>query len=336
MNKKGVFFTLLSLVMSIVLVTFFSYEFEPKVDDEIVVIKSALESLNFLMLDVNDYYLPRALYISGYRALESMTWAQNQTGFFTDPRHRFEEALWNGTLHNVTINGSQTNLILPLMENNTLRYLLEKIKNITSQEFNVNMTYQKPHNITIEDEDAFELKITMKINYILNDSKLESEWNRTSRIVTYIDVYGLTEPLEFIISPNGSARHSINQYYGSIGNTSQFLSLYQSDIYYKSEKAPSFWNRMQNQIIPSECCGFERLIHPDQLPASINNDTNRSYVDYLFWKDILPDNEQFNCSGDNYTYIYTLDIPNIPAEFKIDFEHLESYNITHNASSICP
>ena len=102
-NKKGMYFTLLTIAFLVIFLFFFTTHTYRRLTDKMFVIESRVMSMNSFLQDV-ERDLERGLYISSFRAVLSLQNYMTTKGRFYDNIHQsFKESIINGTINTTPV-----------------------------------------------------------------------------------------------------------------------------------------------------------------------------------------------------------------------------------------
>jgi len=317
-NKKGMYFTILTISFLVIFLFFFTTHTYRKLTDKMFVIESRVTSMDSFLHDV-ERDLERGLYISSFRAILSLQDYMTTKGeFFSNFSNSFKEAVVNGT-----INGTPVSL---MFDSTTDSRIVGWIDNIKRQAHKLNLNLNiSILNFTLYQSDPWRIKIGINVSIILNDSTQIAEWRKQSYIETFIHIEGLEDPLYIV---NGLGRYSnlINRtpyennfthFNGSEWNVSNLIEHFENSLYLDNPSAPSFLMRFENNLDPSPN-GIESIVNLQELsnrftPEELTIYYDKSVVDYIYWSSQNPD-------------IYRINFT--PSWYKIDNEHRATYNVT--------
>jgi len=178
LKKKGIFFTLLSImIITILFMLFTSKEYITNID-RMPVIKERITKVDNFVRNLEESYIERTLKYSTYNALRAITlYIENQSRFFNTTRDfncAFETVVMTGTLSNTSWSTLITDTyfnITPELANNTGSFLGNRVEwfganhilaqmfiphtsgNLESAEFKMNWQYPPPKdfkNVSLE------------------------------------------------------------------------------------------------------------------------------------------------------------------------------------------
>ena len=240
MNKRGIFFTILViLIFSLFLAsfTFYSGIKERKTTQKRV------ESMNSFLLSVEED-LPRKLFVSGFRSIFILETKIIDSGnYISNPESRMEEMIFNGTL-----DGESQELMLGATYPEIISSVQERADKI-----NVNLTLGNPV-FSVEQEDPWNVKFTLEVDLSMQDKSGLASWSKTETITAYVPVQNFEDPI-YVVNTNGLVINKIIRSPYSVfvsGNDYTNLSLHSENSYYIADSdAPSFIDRLQGVISES-------------------------------------------------------------------------------------
>ncbi|MBD3252169.1 hypothetical protein GF386_00365 [Candidatus Pacearchaeota archaeon] len=305
MNKKGVFFTIITIsLLSLFLISYSIYSY---VNNRESINQRVKTMNNFVYLVEQD--LPRKLYVSGFRGLfliekrisENLTYTDNVT-------ENFEEFFFQGTIDGY-IKNSELNV--------TEGVLFEDIASSFNKKaniINVNISMNN-ENVKIEQEDPWNVKFTLEVNIFIEDLAGLASWNSTKNFTARVPIEGFEDPV-YTVNTNALAPNKINKtiYTGFSNTDSTNLSGHSQNSYYiESSSAPSFLMRLEGDL-SSDINGVESLVNRPKLEIVGISTKDKSCVDHVYF------NETYN-PGSNL-------IQDMPNWFRLDNAHLSIYNAT--------
>jgi len=252
-NKKAMFFTLLAIAMlSLFLITYSSYSI---IKDRSAIDKRISTMNNFVFSLEED--MSRQIYISTYRAILGIeNYITSEGEFITDSKTTIEEALLNGTINEISID---------LMEDYRLKDWSSRVSEISGK-MNLLVNYSLKE-ISVSQEDPWNVKVETKIDFFIRDKAGLASWNRTSIIITKVEITGFEDPL-YLIKTNGKITNKVDktiyQPFTDEDDVSN-LTLHVNDSYYiASSSAPSFLDRLEGNIVANSN-GIESLVNLEKL-----------------------------------------------------------------------
>ncbi len=266
-NKKGIFFTILVLV--ILTLFFLSYSFLSGFQER-KTIQKRIETMNSFLFSIEEN-LQRQLFISGYRIIFLMEQRIiEKSDYIDDVETSFPEAFFNGTIENVSNSEVQT-----LMTGAKFSDIENDIKN-KANKINTDIILKNP-SISISQEDPWNVKVTFVVNLTMRDISNLALWNKTEIINAYIPVEGFQDPTYFIEELQSVI---INKTIYTTFDASNLQAHAQNTYYINNTGAPSFLDRLEGNINIANHNGIESLAVP-LLPAN-----GVSIVDYEYFQSI--------------------------------------------------
>jgi len=304
--KKSMFFTLIGIMLVTLFIVSYSVYVQYRYNNKMDVIETRVNTMNDFINSV-EKDLERALYISSFRALVSLTNYISSNGtFLEDVESAFERILLNGTIVNESVEYLMYNQTMTDWVNRIIR-LGRNIDIITQ----INIS-----NVTITQRDAWHVTVGINVNISIEDLKHIAQWERKSRIEALVDIDGLEDPV-YTIMTNGTLMRTIRRTNFSVWDYNAFKTHFTNRTYRAYNGAPSFLMRMEGNLGASPY-GIETLVDTNELKTYKDDYEfkNRSSVDYLYWgnkSDILY--EIVNLTQEGYY------------DFRLDDEHVISYNV---------
>ena len=274
MNKKGIFFT----AMALVVVTLLLLTYRPKT----IEIDAEKNRIDLVRIDIannfvgnlNEGYIVNAARVAGYRALRAMCLLVNQTeGYIPDLDSTFSEIFVKGTNHGNPVLG---------MEDYSLNKTLSKIGNLSEEFLKIKVDF----NFSSVEAELFQNNLTgpkqvglkFSIGYYINATI--ASWNKTTEFETMVPIEYLYDPIyraeygknKSIIFPTFEVNYTKNQ---TSLRTFIRKTLF---LHSKNIKAPDFLMRLQGIAEVSECCGIESALNPKEL--MFTKMYNMTYIDF--------------------------------------------------------
>jgi len=180
-NKKGIFFTFMSILLVTALMLAFSSDVYITSKNRLPVVKSRIKTADNYLWSIEGAYLKNALYVSSYSAMESLTSYINQTtGLLMNEAElniKFKEAVLNGT-----IDGSS----LGNMQGNTFIYRLEEMEEISQNTLhiatNFNKDYENIDIILFQDETTVPWQVAVNLTLDFSVNAEIALWNKTDDV----------------------------------------------------------------------------------------------------------------------------------------------------------
>jgi hypothetical protein len=311
-SKKGVFYTITALLlMSVFLFSFLSVT-KYKYSTRAVVIETRINTINDFVRDV-ERDVERALYISSYRAILSMTEriTINQT-YVDDVDIRFEELLFNGTY-----DGEERNF----MTNNTFTLWEQRIKQ-KAEELDIVIEFADK-NIAVMQDDPWHIKSNLNFTLKIGDVKKTANFTKNYDIKARIPIEFFEDPT-YRIKTNGIIIKPViiqNNTNFVVGSDTTNLEMHVDETKYVAfQGAPSYLKRLEGDLT-ADTNGIESLVNVDELIVNGVTDgkgKKKSIVDYVYFG-----------SEDPTVYHVTV----LPSWFRIDnqtggnISHLQLYQV---------
>lgn len=306
MNKKGMFFTLIAIILVTSVILSFNLAVQYKNYNKMKVVETRTMTMDNYVNNVQRD-MQRALYISTFRALVSIDnrIITNHT-FVSDSKDAFDEAIIDGTLDGYP---------LPLMQNQTIPEWEDKVESKAAKSgFILNVTTSE---ISIKHTSPWKLESVATLDMELTDNYDTAYWNLTSmNISSTISILGFEDPL-FSMNTNGKISRMISSL-KSCNNVSSVKNLLEEGKYVNNTLAPSFLMRLENNMSASPY-GIESLVNKNELVIYGESiEVNSTSVDYLYWDNY----------GGNVSRIDGISNDGHPL-FRLDQAHVNFYNLNN-------
>ena len=339
MNKRGVFFTIMALLLVSFLFTSQKVSTNPysRSDTDNVAARTRITVLDSY-IDTFDSQAENSLATAGYFTLQNLSARVRTTGkYISDINASVKLCLNNKTTQLNCMNASQT-------INGTLSQLVDLAR--TNLSINSSFTIEQ---IWVSEEQPFEVVFWMNISYNISDPFASWEiHNQTIR--ADVDVTGIVDPSHAYalaynnLTENRTFRQSTIRRFEFNNNT--FYQYYTNKEYTANPGintqgnyyfGPSVLQRYRGELLNgSACCGIETVFQtPGNIHASYfsnSNHTSWSYVDYLF---LSRENiNLYNCTRRQSGRFNATSFPN--TIFRMDTHHIFNvYNVSNHVRYDC-
>ncbi len=324
-SKKGLFFTLISVLIVTVLILGFSSRTNTSTVQDIPVVETRVEVADDYVHRLNEFYLERALFVSSYWTLEALSLYEKETGTFFPSRDefnsRFAEVMVNGS-----IDGEDVDSLIGkrIMNNNTLLHRLGQIENASMAAHSIKTNFSKDlsgFNVSIRQSNQtgpWKVSVNATISYVV-DATL-AKWNYTTREEVYFEIYGLHDPL-ILVESSGNVLRRVEEAKYPVWNATTFYQHVANGTYRADFNGTSFLDRYYNNLSRSECCGIESVLDPNKMGIG---DIDKSYVDWCYYTSRCPP----DTTGEiwNVTGITSTDPTQNFYGLKLDDYHAVIYN----------
>jgi len=298
MNKKGQIFTIIAiLLISLMFVSFEIYSYVQQRQ----AIKTRVSTMDSFLnsLETN---LERQLYISGFRILFlAGDYIATSGNYISDLDSLFKEGFFNGTI------GGISNSIL----DGATYYNITNAINTKASKISVVVNISDT-NISVSQEDPWNVKFTMITNFLMRDKQDLARWNKTQNISVLISVVGFEDPI-YTHEVGGGFSRKINQTiyegnYVSCPTVTNLRDHVDKGYYSANTNAPSFLNRLEGNF-SADINGIESFVKSSDVPFI----QDKSLIDYIYF------------STNNPTHS---SLAGMQSWFEIDDAHKPRYSIT--------
>lgn len=279
MNKKGVMFTMATILLSTIIITSLFFFQETRIDQELQPASLRMQTINNHIRLSGDFY-SNLMSQYTYEALENITNMLIAEGdYFADFDIEIERCFINGSV----LLGSSTNSCGDSF-NKVLKswdaYILENLNiNSSSTITSINLTQETAWEVIAK----FNLSLAIVDNY--------GTWKTQKSLVSTINIEGLKDPTYQIVHSDVESHSYENRINLSnrfdIGITTDFWQEKPSTLeqevidqkYFILNQTPSFLGRLKGDFSPSEL-GIVSIVKPSKT----NINMNISHLDYLYWR----------------------------------------------------
>ncbi len=310
MNKQGLFYMFVSLVLtSAVLVFYFAATAAP-FQTSSAAVKARVTTLNDFVEAV-DTDLRKATYIAAYRSLIAMEEDLTTRGkYYENSEAVFEEAFYNGT-----IDGENTTI---LNASSLSDYIARVNQSARSYGAVMELSVQDVH---LFHDDPWHISVEVNYSNRVADRNGVAKWDYTRSITREVPITALRDPI-YGVGTDGRVASTIEQttvtrYINDTddaNDTDELVRHANRSFYTASEEAPSYLMRFEGNFT-SSTFGIESLVPTPDIEAQGLEVKDRSIVDHNYF---APNGSNASlCTG----------LINTPSWVKIDANHIERYEI---------
>ena len=302
MNKKGVFFTFIAIMLIVLIVAMVTTKGKYRYTEKSKAISHRIVTMNNFIDDFEKDF-DRELFIGGYRALLSMnSYIRDIEEYVTDFDTTFNEILINGTA-----DGTEMTLMEQGSQGASIISWLERI-NEEGGRSNINVKFT-PYYIHAEQFSPWSVKITVKAAINITDVKGVAAWVYNKTFEREFSIVGFEDPL-FIVETRDKVTNLINitpsmEFVDDATSNTSILTnhLFQS-YYINSTRAPSYLMRFSGNRNASPY-GIESMINLIDLDTQgIKIKPKTPVIDFIYFG--------------NITTVNYCNVTNMPSWFIID------------------
>jgi hypothetical protein len=298
MMKKGIFFTVIALLVLAFLITYQHLTFNPPLS------AGTDPAARSRVITMNDYaaafetYAAQSLAAAGYLSLQNLSaQIRTQGTFLRDVNASVTFCLNNRTRDTNCLNRTQT-----------INASLTQLVTLAQTNLSISTQYVI-NNIWVTEEQPFEVIFWMNMSYNISDPF--ASWKVENKVVSAaVDVTGIEDPAYAFYNASGLVRtrtFSATPFHRTQFTNATFTSFYLNQSYTSnpgintpgtSRSAPSVLQRYTGTLLNgSACCGVESVLRVQYINSTTLADprlVNWSFVDYQFFSkaSIAP----FDCS----------------------------------------
>lgn len=306
-GKKGMFYTLLSVILIFIFILFIKSNAQTKLNEKSDLVKVRIDTMNNFMESV-EQDLQRYVYIAGFRSILSFNqYLLTANSSFEDVQLAFQESIFNGTVNN------QAELLLTGSSFSDWSSSIQEKANSV----NIDLKFNNPE-IYVYQTDPWHVKIDMNVTILASDLAGFASWNYRTKVTSTISILGFDDPL-YIIKTQGRLVNIINATIYEGNYTHQLseddwdvanLRDHVSKMYYtENSDAPDFLMRFEGKLTSSPY-GIESMINLDSLSSRGLPIYEYSVIDHKYWS---------SSSGRH--------IPSMQSWFSIDSAHEDKYQV---------
>lgn len=303
MNKKGIFYTIAAITLTIVIIVIYSAYNSYRLNEKMEVIETRIETVNFFIKDV-EKDMDKGAFIAGFRTFISFNQFIAANGTYIDNiNERFEESFLNGT-----IKGQP----LSLMKDSTF---VDWVNKISAEADKIDITFNFTVNdVKVNQSDPWHVLVGLNLSLEIRDKRNTSYWVRDRFLTTSINIIGLEDPI-YVINSHGRVTNAIvpsniSQFVIG-GDVKNLLVHANNSLYLAHNDSPDFLMRLQGDL-GNSTNGIESLVNLDKFQQQGLAIKEKSIVDSIYFGNISTTNFRVN---------------NTPEWFRIDQEHLELYQV---------
>lgn len=299
MNKRGIFFTLLALVIVaifLVSVTVFSNVY-PREQAQ-----RRVSTLDSFVKDVEED-LSRLLFTSGFRQIFLMQARILETGeYVSDSEGLFQEMFFNGTYNDQSYES--------ILTGTTFSEIEEKLQQ-RAYEINANVSISNP-SLTVDQIDPWNVRFVLTSDFYFEDVSGLAQWNKTLITEIFVPTSNFNDPV-YLVDGNGFANKIERTPYSDFvsgSDVSNLLDHLDNSYYISSTTAPSFLDRLEGDLLANSVQGVESLVDLSEFPSF----ETKSVIDHIYF------------SSDNPTSC-TVTPSGMPSWFRLDNANLATYEV---------
>lgn len=274
MNKKGVIFTAISIILSILIVSAYFTIQSNSITRETELTNIKLKASIYYIKNADKYFKN-----AGEQAIDEVLDAAINK-ILTDQQFFNGEADFNSFV-TACLNGQNGCVGLKGLAGNYSDfgkdYLNFDVLQVTIDEV-TNLSQSTAWNVSLE------------FNYSIIADDGYAEWDiPTTKVVASTSILGRRDPTSEITSPIVSAYKKIN--YINTRKTEEWnneraLNDYaESEVYFKTQDGVSYLDRLSNEMRDSSCCGIVSLVNKSRV-SDAPNIGRTGHIDFRFYKNL--------------------------------------------------
>lgn len=284
-NKKGFFFTLTAIALSLVIIFSFKVYEGERLREKNDVIKTRIITVNDFIKDVDDD-LKKGIRITTTRTLLGLQeYITEQGQFLTNFNNQFEEGFLNGTVEGTNIG---------LLDESTFTDWASKIKQQADNiDIFINFTIL---SVALTHSDPWTVNASVKLNISTRDDKGTAKWQRVKTLSASISIFDFEDPL-YIVNTDGKVTNTIQQTpyqpFVTGNNVDNLVEHLNGSYYVISNYSPTYLMRMQGDLSSSPL-GIESLVNLETLETQGITTESKSTVDAVYFSASTPPDHRIN------------------------------------------
>ena len=204
-NRKGMFFTIVAIMIITILFVSFSPEYASRTGYEESVLDGRYEVANDFVNTLKTGYIPAAVEASSYHALQNLSEHIKDEHNMGRPHPFLTRDSFNESFVNMMLTGSlnpcQTSTFQATSDLKPLLYLLEAIENASYRHLKLNTTFDydncQDFNVSIyqnNDTGAFLVGVNLTVNFTVQADNL-ARWDDSENFSILFSFEGIDDPL---------------------------------------------------------------------------------------------------------------------------------------------
>ena len=351
-NKKGIFFTLIAILMVTVFFAALSPRQGDDIRDEIPATQTRMKVTDNFITLLRTAYIPTAMRTSSYNALVAISEYQKSHGLrfenHSELQRHFAEVMINGSMDCGTYRSVEqcicncTNTNLSYMKNKTLTQRLRDIVDLSNSDLQIRTNFSyRDYNVSLsQDNDTgpFQVRVNATVNFTSTNGL--AWWNFTETYAAVFNVEGIEDPLYSVESRNVTQDGTIytNRFVETnvtVWNATAVFEQIDQRKYAYNPSGTSVLTRFTVTNESSPCCGVESFINTHVMNNSnVTGKAEKSFVDWCFFGDRCPEDRP-NVEPAHLYNISCITNASRNAKFynfRLDVYSISRYNLTQDAT----
>lgn len=306
MGKKGMFFTLIGIMIVTLLLVYVTARYGDKLSDSFPTESMRVNQVTNLVRDMESMYLPAAITAVSQNALEGMvdyaktysaSYSQETPYIRSEFRDDFSDVFMTGKIGRISSGEI-------LFEEETFNPVFDKLISAIWSAYKVDIEYTIL-SITISQANQFTLNVTIELNYVMTTNE-GIKYNRTVNVSALIGIINLRDPW---YAYRANVNHPIKLADPDLlGDAVSVKALLDSGNYTSDSKGLSYLERFVGEKdrgpsgLNPDRLGIVSYLSPDPVigdGADVGSVFDASYADYTFhpWKGTCVDNVLYDVAG---------------------------------------
>jgi hypothetical protein len=312
LRRKGIFLTIAALLLAVLSVLAFT--------GLVTVTEPRQRAIDIRILTLNNFLvdtekdMARAIFISGFRAILSLTDNVIQTGeYLADTESAFLSAVMNATYKNDTLDE---------VVNATLVNWSQRIRD-QANDVGANFTLTIL-GASVEHYTPWDIRMNFTAQLVLEDLEGLASFNTTHTASATLSIIGLEDPI-YALNTLARVTNRINKTPITdfvVANSTTNLQVHANNSYYVNHSdGPSFLMRLEGNETGSSPYGIESMVYLPELTDQGLSTFSRSVIDHVYFTN---------------KSVTSCRVTNMPSWFYIDSNHSDEYEVEGLDQSPCP
>ena len=360
-SRKGIFFTLIAIMLMTILVIAFTPQDNVSYKDRIDTVNGRVDNSNEYVKRLKYVFVEQAVASSARDATRALVLFENKTTYlpnYDSVNTTLIELMMNGSINGTPVEcfveslnpppvsaadcQSRINSGYTIMKGKTFFTKLSALTNVSKNTLNINSRFSyslKDYAVLFyqsNETGPWQMGVNISLNYSI-DSGL-SYWNVSQTVVVFYPVSGLLDPLYLVNATDAQSNEYVNRIIRTnitVWNNTNLTQHVRDQKYAYNKDAPSLYMRLYGnlsnggpgELSGSECCGIESPVNP--VRQALTTCHPKSYIDWCYYSSVcLPDRgvgKLWNITG-----VTTYAAGAEHYGFQLDTEHAVFYNVSND------
>jgi len=312
LKKKAVFFTMIALFITVLIMAFFTTHDTFRYRDRSNSIITRVRTIN-AFIDDFESDLDREMFIGGYRAILSMNlYIREIGGYIDDFDSVFTQVMINGSINDTELLMKQEG------QGADIKSWLERI-NEESSELGI-VVEVEVNDIHLHHVDSWNVEMILDADVQVRDVRGLAEWRFNKMYKRKFSILGFEDPV-YIVGTSDRLTNLINRtpdtdFVDDTNDTTILNTHLMNSYYLNTTDSPSYLMRFEGNFSDSKY-GIESMVNLEELQGIIGK-KDKSVIDHIYFSNKTTSGDKCNITG-------PLGI--LPGWFRIDPGNVNTYEI---------